>query len=223
MNLTRCANGHFYDEDKYSACPHCGTEARNDNATQALQRNDNITIPATQAADDQVTSKITAPKVSSLNEVVQQASAGAIGRAITEDSPTIGYFGGAIGTEPVVGWVVCIKGNHFGEDFRLKSGRNFIGRSNGMDIAITGDSSVARDRHAVIIFDPKSGVFLVQEGEAKELSYINDNLIFTAQELEANDVLTIGNTKLMFIPCCSDKFRWENAEATTEDSDPEKA
>ena len=23
MKLTKCVNGHFYDEEKYSSCPHC--------------------------------------------------------------------------------------------------------------------------------------------------------------------------------------------------------
>ena len=25
MKLERCANGHFYDGDLYSSCPHCAT------------------------------------------------------------------------------------------------------------------------------------------------------------------------------------------------------
>ena len=24
MNLKKCENGHFYDADTYSSCPHCG-------------------------------------------------------------------------------------------------------------------------------------------------------------------------------------------------------
>jgi hypothetical protein len=92
-----------------------------------------------------------------------------------------------------------------------------------MDVAITGDSSVARDRHAAIIYDPKSSAFLVQAGEAKELSYINDNLVLAAQRIEVNDVLAIGDTKLMFIPCCSDKFNWEDTKDEKTGSSPAQA
>ena len=27
MNLTRCAQGHFYDGEKYPSCPHCAGAA----------------------------------------------------------------------------------------------------------------------------------------------------------------------------------------------------
>lgn len=34
MNLTQCSNGHYYDGDKYSACPHCGGGAKHDGVTE---------------------------------------------------------------------------------------------------------------------------------------------------------------------------------------------
>ena len=49
------------------------------------------------------------------------------------DGKTIGFF--SMGTsapqndsEPVVGWLVCVKGKHFGESFQLAAGRNAVGR-----------------------------------------------------------------------------------------------
>ena len=47
----------------------------------------------------------------------------------TEDNCTIGYYSRVIGVEPVVGWLVCTEGEYKGESFKLKSGRNFIGRA----------------------------------------------------------------------------------------------
>jgi len=126
---------------------------------------------------------------------------------------TVGYFG-AIGSEPVVGWLVCIAGNHFGKDFALKTGRNFIGRSTEMEVALTGDASVSRDKHAIILYEPKGNVFLVQPGDAKELFYLNEKVVLTATEISANDILALGETKLMFIPCCSEKFNWDSVKPT---------
>ena len=36
MNLKRCNNGHFYDADKFSTCPHCNMTASADEETVAL-------------------------------------------------------------------------------------------------------------------------------------------------------------------------------------------
>jgi len=189
MNLARCEKGHFFDGDEFNVCPHCGVPQQRDMETVAVNRDDTTTEVAT-----------------SFTAAIKEAKEGT--KSI-DDSPTIGYFGKAIGSEPVVGWLVCIEGNHLGEDFRLKGGRNFIGRSAAMDVAITGDSSVARERHAAVIFDPKSTTYLVQPGEAKELCYLNDEVVLSAQELKVHDVISLGGTKLMFVPCCSEAFKWE--------------
>jgi len=195
MNLVRCENGHFYDSDLYATCPHCGAQYRNDDVTVAL----------TQAAPDD---SVTQAQVSaSLTDAVKQATGGKIDDA--EDSVTVGYYDKSLGVEPVVGWLVCVEGKNIGADYRLKSGRNFIGRATNMDVAIAGDESVSRDRHAIVVYDPKSHTFLVQAGESKELCYLNDKVVLTTSELKINDSLTVGATKLMFIPCCNESFNWE--------------
>ena len=203
MNLARCSNGHFYDEDKFEKCPHCGSVDRNDDQTVALNRNDDKTVALTQG-DDPVTSKL---EPTSLQDAVAKAAGGT--PVSGDDSVTVGYYDKAIGSEPVVGWLVCIEGAHLGEDFKLKSGRNFIGRSTGMDITIAGDNSVSRDKHAVVVYEPKNHMFLVQSGDSKELCYLNDKVVLSAEEIKGNDVVTVGSTKLMFFPCCSDVFNWD--------------
>jgi hypothetical protein len=110
--------------------------------------------------------------------------------------------------EPVVGWLVCVDGNHLGKDFRLVSGRNFIGRSTKMDVVLDGDASVSRESHAVVVYEPKGNIYLIQPGSSKELSYLNDEVVLESKIIKVNDIITVGATKLMFIPCCSDKFTW---------------
>ena len=53
----------------------------------------------------------------------------------------------------------------------------------------------------------------MQPGDAKELFYLNDNVVLAATEIKAYDVLTLGDTKLLFVPCCSDKFNWDSVKA----------
>lgn len=193
MRLERCERGHFYDAERFSSCPHC----------------DQTTVTGTVLInqEDEELSK-TAGIQQDASSVMEISGSGF---AEPDDGQkTVGYFNMAIGSEPVVGWLVCIGGNHFGEDFKLKAGRNFIGRSSEMDVALTGDPSVSRDRHAIILYEPKNNIFIVQSGDAKELFYLNDKVVLNATEISAYDKLTLGNSTLLFVPCCSDKFKWED-------------
>lgn len=60
--------------------------------------------------------------------------------------------------DPVVGWLVCIKGNHFGESFNIAAARNSIGRSETNHIVLMKDNSVSREKHAWIVYEPKKEI-----------------------------------------------------------------
>ena len=113
---------------------------------------------------------------------------------------------------PTVGWLVCTKGKFYGQDFRLKSGRNFIGRGAGMDVALAGENTVSRERHATIIHEPRQNIFIAQPGESRELFYVNGNVVLSPVQLKKNDILQIGEVCLMLIPCCDDVFNWDKEE-----------
>jgi len=195
MNLVRCENGHFFDDEKYAECPHCTAHNRKDELTVSFQ-------PDLNAASPEQTP-------GSLSEAVKQATSRRM--ADEDDSVTVGsHTSGSGAVEPVVGWLVCVEGMNLGADYRLRSGRNFVGRAASMDVAISGDDRISRDRHAIIVYDPKSRKFMVQTGESKELFYLNDKVVLATTELKANDILSIGATKLMFIPCCGKSFDWES-------------
>ena len=194
MSLSRCENGHFYDLARFvEGCPYC-----------------NQNVVSTVGIGEESGKKIytqplePTPGWTELQKKIEDAKE-------KEGQVTVGYYG-TLGMEPVVGWLVAVAGNHFGEDFKLKTGRNFIGRSTEMDVKLTGDSSVSRDRHAVIVYEPRGNVFLVQPGDAKELFYINERVVLAATKIAAYDILNLGETKLMFIPCCSEKFNWDSVK-----------
>ena len=225
MNLVKCENGHFYDTNRYDQCPHCtGGGVRNDNMTVPVMHSaggDAVTTVLSNAAPADLTAPLTAPPAAppaastgvSLQEAVRSAAGGA-SPPVTGggDEMTVSFYKRAIGTEPVVGWLVCVAGAHFGEDFRLKSGRNFIGRAADMDVVISKDSAVSRDKHAVVVYEPKGNTFLVMSGESRELCYIDNDVVLSPRELNINDMLTVGDTTLMFIPCCSPEFNWDSVK-----------
>lgn len=222
MNLVKCENGHFYDEERYQSCPHCAAPAlRNDNLTQPVQSspaNDAVTVAldqseATNALGAAAPAAAAAPPASaSLQDAVKAATQGAVNAPALDGDKTVGFFASAMGKEPVVGWLVCTQGEHFGEDFRLKSGRNFVGRAPSMDVPIVKDPTVSRERHAVLVYEPKGNVFLLQPGDSKELCYLNGDVVLSPMALNAHDRLLMGKTELMFIPCCTAQFSWDAAK-----------
>lgn len=227
MNMKRCENGHFYDADQFASCPHCQEmNAQSGNETVGIMGSTegNKTVPAGRMEDSM-------PLVSSMASPNAFGGMGIIGDRIEpvdvgitlggdptippyddDDMKTQSFYATEKGHEPVVGWLVCIKGEAFGEGFKLKSGRNFIGRASNMDVVLTGDATVSREKHAIVLYEPKRRKFMVQAGESRELFYLNDEVVLTAEELKAKDVLTIGKTKLLFVPCCDESFGWDELE-----------
>lgn len=113
---------------------------------------------------------------------------------------------------PVVGWLVCTKGSHRGEDFRLRSGRNFIGRGTNMDVRLRGETTVSRDKHAIVLYEPRQRIFLAQMGESHELVYLNGELLLSSAQMKAKDRLQIGDVEMMLIPCCDAEFDWSETD-----------
>lgn len=217
MDLKRCPNGHFYDGEKFPSCPHCqGSGGANETVSfnaEKLDDQDTRTISGE--------SLIAQPPAGGPNENVGPLN-NHIGETVSkkqppaDDAKTIGFFGvtpdpvgGQEAVEPVVGWLVCTCGKHKGRDFRLKAGRNFIGRSSTMDVALEGENSVSRESHAIIAYEPRQSIFIAQPGAASELFYLNDNVVLSAVEVKRNDRIQLGDVELMLIPCCDENFKWE--------------
>ena len=203
MNLTRCSNGHYYDADTYASCPHCGGAAV-ENKTVSYDSG-----PTQSLADTVDLDSFRNAEADSARNIPAAEPAGGFD---LDDAKTISIYQNSkvdtVQMSPIVGWLVCTKGKFYGQDFRLKSGRNFIGRGSDMDVCLAGASTVSRDRHATIIHEPRQNVFIAQPGESRELFYVNGNVVLTPVQLKKNDVLQIGNVQLMLIPCCDDAFNW---------------
>lgn len=203
MNLQKCSNGHYYDGDTYQGCPHCGKQSPDENQTVSLDIS---------GMDGGV---VTVPVDRGLTMEIENVMKGTAGTDLHDDQKTVSFFPDndiLAAKAPVVGWLVCVKGELYGQDFRIKSGRNFVGRGEQMDICLRGQNTVSRDRHAIIIYEPKQNIFLAQPGETKELIYLNDSVVLTPAVMKKNDILQVGNVSLMLIPCCDDVFTWKNDE-----------
>ena len=81
-----------------------------------------------------------------------------------------------------------------------------------MDVVLHGDNSISRERHAIVLYEPKRREFIAQAGESRELFYLNDEVVLNPVRLKQYDILTIGNTRLMFFPCCGENFSWDDLD-----------
>lgn len=111
--------------------------------------------------------------------------------------------------KPVCGWIVCISGPRQGKDYKVVSGKNFIGRSDDMDIQILGDNKIARKNHAVIVFDPKKKETVLLPGDSNGLVYLNEVAAYIPQQLNPYDLIEMGDSKFLFVPFCGEHFMWE--------------
>lgn len=213
MELKRCPNGHFYDASKFTTCPHCQNAGANAglNDTVSLRANadgtDSPTISAPGGTEPPTTPKPPEPPEPPKPPIDD-----------VRDGMTQGYFNDAkeFEADPVVGWLVCTVGKHIGCDYRLKTGRNFIGRSAVNDIALEGETTVSRESHAIVAYEPRQNIFIAQPGSASELFYVNDDVVLSAVVLKRNDRLQIGEAELMLIPCCDENFQWKKSEKNDE-------
>ncbi len=182
MQMRQCVNGHFYDQQKTLECPYCNDKSANVNI------------------------KITAkshPLVAEIGSTVPLASPG-----VMNDGKTMAMIQKSMGIDPVVGWLVCTRGKEKGRDYSVHSDNNFIGRSEKMDICITGDDTISRDNHAIISYDMADRRYYFSPGERRSIVRHNGRAIFTTVELRAYDRILLGNTEFVFMPLCGEAFSW---------------
>lgn len=147
-------------------------------------------------------------------EAIKKSSIKSLKSAVEEaqdydDQKTVSFYDFNTDVEPVVGWLVCLKGHYLGSSFPITSGKNNIGRSLTNSIALTKENSISRNRHASIVFDPNHCQFLVQAGDSSGLTYVNGELLMTYQVLADRDRIEMGAAEFMFVQLCNDNFTWD--------------
>jgi len=213
---TSCGFGHIYDSEQYASCPYCNR------GTRAIFFDAGGAAKTTMPGD---TSKTTMP-----------GGQGAQQRTVAPEQPfyrdsdigktevpeylkkrmekekndkTIGVFQKKTGLDPVVGWLVCIEGAEKGRDFRLYNRINTIGRAEGNDVVIPSEQTVSQKNHARLAYDEKHNNYQMIPGDGINITYVNDMPLYAPQLLRAYDVIEFGDTKLIFVPLCTDKFQWK--------------
>ncbi len=117
------------------------------------------------------------------------------------------------GFDPAVGWLVITDGPGRGNHCPVFYGQNTIGRSDDQRIRLNfGDTRVARDSHAFIIYDDIARKFYLRDNGKANLVRHNNAPVMTPVELKDRDEISIGETVMMFVALCGENFDWLAAE-----------
>ena len=227
MEIVRCSKGHFYDSEENATCPMCAAEAaRNRNPlgnnilgddilptdyfghtgdSYAVDNTPSPTLPVdpnggkVQSYQPTVSAGLQDPPIETVQPYKTTLPVIPVDGDGNEESAPF---------DPVVGWLVCIEGATKGNDYRIHSQNNYIGRSARMDISIPGDPHISAENSAIIAYDNEDRTFYFGPGSGRNIVRVNGKPALSVEKIEAYDVLTIGTTKLLFVPLCGDRFDW---------------
>lgn len=229
----QCSNcGLYYDRFVYTTCPHCSEKTPIEDEPPKKEPPTPVELKETPRPDNEENTHIKTAPVKRPDVIEPDISGGSepssstdkpssLQMQIQKSGRTVGRYtpqNGANGVEPVVGWLVCVKGAHFGQSFTLKSGKNRIGRSHEMNVRLMDDDSVSRTCVAEIVFDTKACVFSILPGQSESLCYVNGNALYNRLVLLGYEEIELGDTgrnKFVFLPLCSEKFQWSTYEEAT--------
>lgn len=190
MKIQRCPQGHYYDGDIYSHCPHCGVvlsvNVADIVATKHTSANDEDKTLAMSQVDDDIT---------------------IAGDVNTPEDRTIGIYTSLFNGKPIVGWLVCCSGPERGRDYRLYPAKNRIGRSLRSEVVICDDREICRENHMAIVYEPRKNEFYAVAGSG--ISYVNDSLLDNSKSLKAGDILKLGASQFEFVPYCVGERKWD--------------
>lgn len=207
MAFTECANGHLYDSDQYATCPYCNGGGNRIEFAGAGDSGVGKTAPVGGGFGPAATSPVVG--AAEIGATVAPQSYRKKEEAEEDTGKTVGVFKKSMNLEPVVGWLVCVDGPDKGKDFRIMAKNNTIGRSEKMDICIKGDTTISRENHARLAYDEKHNNFHLIPGESTNNIYLNDEPIYIPTKLSAYDVIEFGESKIIFVPLCNEKFTWQ--------------
>lgn len=227
INMVRCPNGHLYNPVKDNACPYCSPASQSKNRTID---GDQVTVASGEVAGNACSLGAYEETVGDIGVTVaggQTPGGGVIDHTVAATPDKADAWAtqavlheGQRGMrrQPAVGWLVCIKGFSRGEDFRLHSDNNSIGRSEG-DVILSGDNTISKEKMAFVTFDEKTNVFLLSAGAGRNVVRLNNALVPIGQsrEIHAYDRIEMGETVLLFLPLCGEEFDWQDTALGTPD------
>ena len=114
--------------------------------------------------------------------------------------------------EPLVAILVIIQGPGLGAHKTIHEGNNSIGRATNQHIQLNfGDESISSEEQAFIRYDPQDRKYLFIPNLSKtNVVSINNEKPTSAVELKPMDIISMGYTRMAFVPFCGEEFDWSD-------------
>ena len=93
----------------------------------------------------------------------------------------------------VCGWLVALNGQHKGEDFRLRIGKNVIGTAADCEVVLS-DKKLSR-KHATIRYE--GGEYQIADLDSSNGTHVNDEKV-QKHDLIDNDIIKLGDIEFEF-------------------------
>lgn len=209
-SFVQCPKGHFYDPSITSTCPYCTPES-----------SASIDLGGFDRAVHVESSVFTAPPRDEFvpTEPVERDTHGRVrsGTVTEDDNKTtiVKKSDEKDVSKYTVGWLVCVEGPYEGKSFVLTPGYTRVGRTEG-EIRLEKDKTISRVNHFRVLYDADENLFLAFGGESGNYLKVDGVKKYQGEraELKPYSELSAGSSKFLFVPFCSDSFRWKNLNET---------
>ena len=86
----------------------------------------------------------------------------------------------------------------------------------GLVLADSEADALSMENHARISYSDRNNRFNLLPGDGRNIVYLNGEEVFSATPLQAYDLIDFGETKLLFVPLCGERFTWKQEAEQTE-------
>lgn len=189
MATKKCPNGHLYDSSIYGDnCPFCPESSHTRVNNSETIDYDGATRP---------TGGWGAGGATAATAQYQDNSGG--GHTVIRNLNGTGAPN-PDGGRKVVGLLVSYSANPAGEIYKVYEGLTTIGRDSTCDIPFPNDTYMSA-KHFLIQFIEAKGVFKAKDQGSSNGTFVNGQVYVMDEpiDLKSNDVLVLGETKLVFI------------------------
>jgi hypothetical protein len=169
---------HYYNTDKFQACPFCAPEGNS--VAASLANLGAMPLPS---------------QAISVEPAAGQASAAGAGAA---PAPI----------DPPVGWLVSLDGPARGEDVTLRSGVNYVAATPMKQITVGFGSEAQKQSNMIVTYDGSANSFQLAPGAARAQLYRNGRPVAGPTPLERGDMISIGTASVLFMPLAGERFHW---------------
>ena len=218
MNLQKCKNGHYYDQDKFVKCPYCAVKKMPLKDTLVLDgTEDGHTKREGSSYDDGVYAEDTGTQAS-LKDAVAAAmkkkeyqdweTSAIIDRDTGEDGrkATLNEILGRQHFLPV-GILVVIEGIQKGMIHVLESGDNYLYKKENA-MFVRNEITDEIQPQASVLYDPEQNLFVLRLLDIHSDIRIGKMKLEDSVRLVPYDTILMGEDILLFVPICGDQFRW---------------